>query len=135
MSDVNDLRVEIDPRLLEDEKLGPAVKAATQFFQHEAATRRGIVLATGRLSWGLLVTRSGIPGVEQAYSEPNEDGLTKRVIRTAFPASEILDPLGREVRMLRLLEDILKWRLDDVNTRIADHLRELDTEESDALAH
>jgi hypothetical protein len=129
------MQVVIDPRIKVDPKLGPAVEAATLFFLSQAAARRGIVSPTGRLSWGLLVDRPGVVGVESAYSEPNEDGATKRVTRTAFPASALMDPIGREMLMLRLLEDILKWRLDDVNARIADHLRELDTEGKNALAH
>ncbi len=135
MSASQEIRVEIDERITQDEKLGPAVEAATAFFRAEAKSKHGIVLPTGRLSWGLLTDRPGILGVERAYSEPNEGAETKRVHRTAFPASKLFDPVGREVMMLRLLEDILKWRLEEVNTRIADHLRELDTAEQNAHPH
>jgi hypothetical protein len=135
MSNATNVQIEIDPRLTRDERLGPAVQAATEFFFTQADKRHISLSPTGRLSWGLLADRPGVLGVERAYSEPNPDGRTKRVNRTAFSASTVLDPVEREVLMLRLLEDVLMWRLDEVNTRIADQLKELDTEEQNGLAH
>ena len=136
MSDANELHVEIDPQLIAESKLGPAVEAASDFFRREVTARPGIVPADGRLSWG--VAKSKLGGglrIIRAYSEPNDDGTTKRVTRTEFFPATLLDPVQREVSMLQLFQDIIRWRLETVNERILNRLNQPDVEEQNGRAH
>ncbi len=136
MNEVNELRVEIDPRITEDGKLGPAVEAASDFFRQEVKARPGIVPPSGRLSWGVAESKLG-GGVRiiRAYSEPNDDATTKRVTRTEFFPTQLLDPVERDVSMLQLFQDIIRWRLETVNERILNRLNQPEAEEQNGRAH
>jgi len=135
MTATEEPRVEIEDELRQDERLGPAIAAASDYFWKEVESRPGIVPPNGRLRWSVGRYPSGGKCLVRTYTEPNDDGTTQGVLKTQFSSPEhLLDPVNRDVSMLRLLHEILAWRLEAVDARIRDHLSELDREEERGLA-
>ena len=128
-------RVEIDARIREDQGLLTAVEAASELFRRAVDSQPDLVPASGILSWKIGVHPPGGIRIIRKYSEPNSDGKTQRSTMTELLPSAVLDPVHRDVSMLRLLSAISRWRLDEVNASIREHLRELDSEEQNAVAH
>lgn len=123
----DDVVIDIDERILREEEWSvPAIEAASDFFRRELEAHPGLVPTGGRLRWSVGEYVSGGKRILRTYSEPNDDGQTRRALRTEFFAEQLLDPVRRDVSMLQLLQDILEWRVASVNVRIRDHLRELD---------
>ena len=135
MSANGEPRVEIDERIKGDPKLFTAVEAASDVFRRAVESQRDLVPPSGILSWKIGEHPNAGIRVLRKYSEPNPDGKTQRSTTTEFFPSAMLDPVQRDVSMLRLLSAISRWRLDEVNESIREHLRELDSEEQHAVAH
>ncbi len=128
-------RVEIDEQIKRDEQLLTAVEAASDVFRRAVDSQPDLVPRNGMLSWMSRMYSHEDKRVVRKYSEPNPDGKTQRSITTEMLPSALLDPVQRDVSMLRLLSAISRWRLDEVNERIREHLRELDSEEQHAVAN
>lgn len=120
MNESNEVRVEIDDRIRQHPDLFPAVGAASDYFVENVRGRPGVVVKKGLLRWELTDYPSGKVRVIRRYSEPNgaPDGHT--LTKELDPPS-LFDPVQRDVSMLALLQDILRWRELDERTR--QHLR------------
>ena len=134
MSATTEARIEIDDTLKQDERLFAAVESASELFRKAVDSQPDLVPRDGMLSWKLGVHPSAGIRILRKYSEPNPDGTQRSITTELFPAA-LLDPVHRDVSMLRLLSAISRWRLDEVNASIREHLRELDSEEQNAVAH
>ena len=130
-----EMRVEIDDRIKDDKTLLGAVEAASEFFRRAVVSQPELVHRDGMLSWKVGTYSPGDRRIVRKYSEPNADGNTQRSITAELLPSALLDPVHRDVSMLRLLSAISRWRLEEVNESIRKHLRELDSEEQNAVAH
>lgn len=130
-----EMQVEIDDRIKENEELLNAVEAASELFRQALDSQPDLIPPQGKLSWTVGAYPSGGIRILRKYSEPNPDGKTQRSTTTEFSPSALLDSVQRDISMLRLLSAISRWRLDELNERIREHLRELDSEEQHAVAH
>lgn len=135
MSATSVMQVDIDDRIKEDRGLLSTVEAATELFRRAVDSQPDLVPAAGFLSWKIGVYPPGGIRILRKYSEPNPDGKTHRSMTTELFPAAMLDPVQRDISMLRLLNAISRWRMDEVNERIRGHLRDLDSEEQNAVAH
>ncbi len=135
MSETSELQFEIDQRISDDKVLLSAVEAANVSFRRAVESQPDLVPASGVLSWKIGVHPPDGIRILRKYSEPNPDGKTLRSTTTELFPSAMLDPVQRDISMLRLLNAISRWRMAEVNERIREHLRELDSEEQNAVAH
>jgi len=136
MSESDYPQVQIDEKIRENQRLLTAVEAASEVFRHAVAAQPDLVPHSGVLSWNIGTYSPDSLRIRRRYTEPNTDGITQRSLTTEIFPSALLDPVQRDVSILRLLNAISRWRLDEVNESIREHLRELDSEEEqNAVAH
>jgi hypothetical protein len=128
-----ELRVEQSSTIRQRPDLSQAAESATRYLSSQLNSHTNVFGNNRALTWQFLPDYIDGPRVAVGYGE--EDALGARHITRWIRPEELVDPVLRDVHMLRLLQDILKQRWKQVDRVSRDHLRALESEEEHGRAH
>lgn len=112
-----EIKVEVTDSLLSKPELYRIATAASDYFTSQLMAHAKVFGSNKTLTWQLQSNDIDGPCVAVGYNEDDEWG--RRYITRYIRTEELVDPVRRDIEMLRLLQDALRqrWNRIEQNSR------------------